>query len=68
MGGVQRSTSNSFTHYPIAEDLGGGVDRKFQFLFLHHFAWRLQFDYMRTHYLSATQNDIRGSTGLVWRF
>jgi hypothetical protein len=68
MGGAQRMTSDGVTHYPIAEDAGGGVDRKFQFLFLHHFAWRLQFDYMHTHLLSATQNDFRGSTGLVWRF
>jgi hypothetical protein len=68
MGGGQRFTSDGFTHNPIAEDAGGGVDRKFQFWFLHHFAWRLQFDYMRTHLLSATQNDFRGSTGLVWRF
>lgn len=68
MGGAQRTTSDGFTHYPVAEDAGGGVDRKFQFLFMKHFSWRLQFDYMRTHLLSATQNDIRGSTGLVWRF
>jgi len=68
MAGAQRTTSDGLTHYPIAEDVGGGVDRKFQFLFMKHFAWRLQFDYMHTHLLSATQNDIRGSTGLVWRF
>ena len=68
MVGGQRMTSDSLTHYPLAEDAGGGVDRKFPFLFMKHFAWRLQFDYMRTHLLSATQNDIRGSTGLVWRF
>ena len=47
---------------------GGGVDRKFQFLFMKHFAWRLQFDYLHTHLLHAVQNDYRGSTGLVWRF
>jgi hypothetical protein len=68
MAGAQRTTSDGVTHFPIAEDVGGGVDRKFQFLFMKHFAWRLQFDYMHTHLLSATQNDIRGSTGLVWRF
>jgi hypothetical protein len=68
MGGVQRMTSNDITHYPVAWDIGGGVDRKFQFLFMKHFAWRFQFDYYHTHLLSATQNDIRGSTGLVWRF
>lgn len=68
MGGAQRTTSDGTTHYPIAWDVGGGVDRKFQFLFMKRFAWRLQFDYMHTHLLAATQNDIRGSTGLVWRF
>ncbi len=56
-------------HYPIAEDIGGGVDRKFQFLFLKHFSWRVQFDYMHTHlYQAPARTIIRGSTGLVWRF
>jgi hypothetical protein len=68
MGGGQRNTSDGFSHYPIGEDAGGGVDRKFQFWVLHNFSWRLQFDYMRTHLLGATQNDFRGSTGLVWHF
>jgi hypothetical protein len=68
LGGAQRTASGGMTHFPIAEDAGGGVDRKFQFLFMKNFSWRLQFDYTRTHLLSATQNDIRGSTGLVWRF
>jgi hypothetical protein len=68
MGGVQRNDSSGIIHWPIAEDLGGGVDRKFQLLFMKNFSWRLQFDYTRTHLLSATQNDFRGSAGLVWRF
>ncbi len=68
MGGVQRNTSAGVTHNPIAADLGGGVDRKFQLLFMKNFSWRLQFDYTRTHLLSATQNDFRGSAGLVWHF
>jgi hypothetical protein len=68
MAGEQRMTSDNTTHYVIAEDFGGGVDRKFQLLFMKHFSWRLQFDYMHSHLLSATQNDIRGSAGLVWRF
>jgi hypothetical protein len=68
LGGVQRTTSDGTSHYPVAWDIGGGVDRKFTFLFMKHFAWRLQFDYMHTHLLAATQNDIRGSAGLVWRF
>jgi hypothetical protein len=68
LGGEQRMTSGGMAHDVVAEDVGGGVDRKFQFLFMKHFSWRLQFDYMHTHMLSATQNDIRGSAGLVWRF
>ena len=68
LGGIQRTSSGGTTRYPVEEDLGGGVDRKFQLLFLKNFSWRLQFDYSRTHFLSATQNDFRGSAGLVWRF
>ncbi len=68
LGGVQRNDGGGVIHWPIAEDLGGGVDRKFQLLFLKNFSWRLQFDYERTHELHTTQNDIRGSAGLVWRF
>jgi hypothetical protein len=68
MAGTERNTSAGVTHWPIAEDLGGGVDRKFQLLFMKNFSWRLQFDYTRTHLLSASQNDFRGSAGLVWRF
>jgi hypothetical protein len=68
MGGAQRTTSGGITHYPIEEDIGAGVDRKFQLLFLKNFSWRLQFDYGRTRLLAATQNNYRGSAGLVWRF
>jgi hypothetical protein len=68
MGGIQRSESGGMTHNIGAADLGAGVDRKFQFLFMKSFSWRLQFDYTRTHIFSATQNDFRGSAGLVWRF
>ncbi len=68
MVGAQRSTSGGMTHYIGAGDAGAGVDRKFQFLFMKNFSWRLQLDYVRTHLFSATQNDIRGSAGLVWRF
>jgi hypothetical protein len=65
MGGIQRATSDSVSHYPVAEDVGGGADYKLPF---KNFSWRLQFDYTHTQLLHATQNEIRGSTGLVWRF
>jgi hypothetical protein len=65
MGGIQRVSSSGNTYSPVAVDIGGGTDYK---LFFRNFSWRLQGDYLRTHYLSATQNDYRGSTGIVWRF
>lgn len=68
MGGAQRMTSDAVTHYPVAWDVGGGVDYKFQFLRFKHLAWRVQFDYYHTHLLHESQSDVRGSTGVVWRF
>lgn len=65
MGGIQQTKSSGTTFRPVIEDIGAGVDRKLPF---KHFSWRLQFDYVHSHLLSATQNDFRGSTGLVWRF
>ncbi|HLW84541.1 MAG TPA: hypothetical protein VKR60_04950 [Candidatus Sulfotelmatobacter sp.] len=65
MAGLQMIQSGGNTFNPLAVDVGGGVDYK---LFFKNFAWRVQGDYVRTHYLSAQQNDFRASTGLVWRF
>jgi hypothetical protein len=65
MGGIQKTNSSGTTFQPTAVDLGGGVDRKLPF---RNFSWRLQFDYVHTHLLSANQNEYRGSTGIVWRF
>jgi hypothetical protein len=65
MGGIQQTNSSGTTFRPAAVDIGGGVDRKLPF---KNFSWRLQFDYVHTHLLSANQNEYRGSTGIVWRF
>lgn len=65
MGGIQQTNSSGSTYHPAAVDIGGGVDRKLPF---KNFSWRLQFDYVHTHLLSANQNEYRGSTGIVWRF
>ena len=65
MGGVQRLHSADNVYRPTALDIGGGVDYK---LFLKNFSWRVQGDYMHTHYSSADQTDYRASTGIVWRF
>ncbi len=65
MGGMQRVTSSGNTYNPAALDFGGGADYKLPF---KNFSWRIQGDYLHTHYLSANQNDYRASTGVVWRF
>lgn len=65
MGGIQHVNSSGIIYRPVALDVGGGVDYK---LFFKNFSWRVQGDYMRTHYASANQSDYRGSTGIVWRF
>jgi hypothetical protein len=65
MGGYQESKSGGESLHAWIEDVGGGVDRKLRF---KKFSWRIQADYIHSQSYSANQNDIRGSTGLVWRF
>ena len=64
MFGIQRITLNGLSYRPFAADVGGGVDYRL----MKAFSWRVQADYVHTNYLSAYQNDVRGSTGLVYRF
>ena len=63
--GIKRVAVNGTTYQPLAVDVGGGLDYKLPF---RNFSWRVQGDYVHTRYLSAEQNDVRGSTGIVWRF
>ena len=66
MGGIRHVDSNRIIIYnALGFDIGGGADYK---LWFKNFSWRLQGDYMHTHYASANQNDYRASTGIVWRF
>ena len=65
MAGIQMVTVNQVKYHPLAIDFGGGADYKLPF---RNFSWRLQADYLRTHFLSAYQNDVRASTGIVFRF
>jgi hypothetical protein len=65
MAGIRHLNSGGFVYNPLVIDVGGGLDYK---LWFKNFSWRFQGDYMHTHYLSATQNDYRVSTGIVWRF
>ncbi len=65
MAGLRHNNSAGFVTNQYLVDLGGGADYK---LSIRNFSWRVQGDYMFSHYLSANQNDFRASTGIVWRF
>lgn len=65
MAGIRHINSGGFISNPLGIDVGGGLDYKLPF---KNFSWRVQGDYLHSHYLSATQNDYRASTGVVWRF
>jgi hypothetical protein len=62
--GIQTIALSGSSYRPFAVDFGGGVDYRL----IKAFSWRVQGDYVRTNYLSAQQNDVRGSTGVVFRF
>ncbi len=64
-GGIRHIDSSGFISNPVVIDVGGGTDYKLNW---KSFSWRVQVDFMRSHYLSQTQFDYRASTGLVWRF
>lgn len=65
MAGIRHLNSSGFVYNPLVIDVGGGADYK---LWFKNFSWRFQGDYMHSKYASATQNDYRASTGIVWRF
>jgi len=48
----------------VATALGGGVD----FRLAKTIAWRMQGDYLQTHFFGSSQNHFRFSAGLVVRF
>lgn len=62
VSGVGNGTNNTDTSLSTAA--GGGVDYKI----FHALAWRVQGDYVYTHFFSAGQNNVRISTGIVLRF
>jgi hypothetical protein len=59
------NTNNGFgSDTSFATALGGGLDYRI----FRPLAWRFQGDYVSTRFFGATQNDIRCSTGIVFRF
>jgi hypothetical protein len=63
--GEQFTTTGGESFNTVIEDAGAGADRRIPF---KRFSWRLQLDVVHSHLLDANQYDVRGSTGLVWRF
>ncbi len=63
--GEQLTTTGGESFNTVIEDAGAGADRRIPF---KRFSWRFQLDVVHSHLLSANQYDVRGSTGLVWRF
>ncbi len=57
-----RGMSNSDTTFATA--IGGGLDYKL----IKGVAWRVQLDSIHTHFFGSAQNDLRFSTGIVFRF
>jgi len=63
--GVSHLTVNSAgSHNSFATSVGGGIDYRL----MRFVAWRFQGDYVATRFFSTTQNNIRLSTGIVFRF
>jgi len=48
----------------IGTSLGGGIDYRL----FRPIAWRFEGDYVHTEFFSTGQNDIRLTTGIVFRF
>jgi len=62
VGHVNANAAGSDTSFATA--LGGGIDYRL----IRLFAWRLQGDYVHTSFFGNHQNNVRISTGLVFRF
>lgn len=62
VGHVNANAAGSDTSFATA--LGGGIDYKI----IRPVAWRFQGDYVQTRFFGATQNNVRLSTGIVFRF
>jgi hypothetical protein len=64
-GGAHVDVNNGVgSNTSFATGLGGGLDYKI----IKPIAWRLQGDYVQTRFFSTTQNNVRISTGIVFRF
>jgi hypothetical protein len=64
-GGAHVNVNNGVgSDTSFATALGGGLDYKI----IRPLAWRFQGDYVQTRFFATTQNNVRLSTGIVFRF
>jgi opacity protein-like surface antigen len=64
-GGARVDVNNGVgSDTSFATALGGGLDYKI----IKPVAWRFQGDYVETRFFAASQNNVRISTGIVFRF
>jgi hypothetical protein len=64
-GGAHVDVNNGVgSNTSFATAFGGGLDYKI----IKPVAWRIQGDYVQTRFFSSTQNNVRISTGIVFRF
>ncbi|MGA2376404.1 MAG: hypothetical protein ABSF72_12855 [Candidatus Sulfotelmatobacter sp.] len=64
-GGAHVNVNNGVgSDTSFATALGGGLDYKI----IRPVAWRFQGDYVQTRFFGATQDNVRLSTGIVFRF
>lgn len=64
-GGAHVDVNNGVgSNTSFATALGGGLDYKI----IKPLAWRFQGDYVQTRFFGTTQNNVRLSTGIVFRF
>ncbi|MGA8763235.1 MAG: hypothetical protein WB562_10255, partial [Candidatus Sulfotelmatobacter sp.] len=61
-GHISTNGAGSDTSFSTA--LGGGLDYRL----IRPIAWRFQGDYVQTRFFGTTQNNVRLSTGIVFRF
>jgi hypothetical protein len=63
--GIGHMSTNVFgSNNSFATALGGGIDYRI----IRPIAWRFQGDYVTTRFFNTSQNNIRLSTGIVFRF